>query len=110
LHYGQVIEGNCYYNDLASNVFIIYNFFGFISLFDLALFLEEIINDREDYDLLNTLERRKSILYREIQYLDNEYFIDNINVEDFNTSRAELVSEVSKIIDQINLLSSKQDI
>ena len=74
------------------------------------MFLEEIINDREDYDLLNTLERRKSILYREIQHLDNEYFIDNINVEDFNTSRAELVSEVSKIIDQINLLSSKQDI
>ncbi|SVA21357.1 uncharacterized protein METZ01_LOCUS74211 [marine metagenome] len=72
--------------------------------------MEEIINDKEDYDLLNTLERRKSILYREIQYLDNEYFIDNINVEDFNSSRAELVSEVSKIIDQINLQSSKQDI
>ena len=74
------------------------------------LFLEEIINDIEDYDLLNTLERRKSILYREIQYLDNEYFIDNINVEDYNSSRAELVSEVSKIIDQINLQSSNQDI
>jgi len=74
------------------------------------LFLEEIINDKEDYDLLNTLERRKSILYREIQYLDNEYFIDNINVEDYNSSRAELVSEVSKIIDQINLQSSNQDI
>ena len=72
--------------------------------------MEEITNDKEDYDLLNTLERRKSILYREIQYLDNEYFIDNINVEDYNSSRAELVSEVSKIIDQINLQSSNQDI
>jgi len=92
-------------------MFLLFIIFLGLFLFSIwPLFLEEIINDREDYDLLNTLERRKSILYREIQYLDNEYFIDNINVEDFNTSRAELVSEVSKIIDQINLLSSKQDI
>ncbi|MEE3195574.1 MAG: hypothetical protein VX260_01290 [Candidatus Neomarinimicrobiota bacterium] len=92
-------------------MFLLFIIFLCLFLFSIwPLFLEEIINDREDYDLLNTLERRKSILYREIQYLDNEYFIDNINVEDFNTSRAELVSEVSKIIDQINLLSSKQDI
>ena len=92
-------------------MFLLFIIFSGLFLFSIwPLFLEEIINDREDYDLLNTLERRKSILYREIQYLDNEYFIDNINVEDFNTSRAELVSEVSKIIDQINLLSSKQDI
>ena len=92
-------------------MFLLFIIFLGLFLFSIwPLFLEEIINDREDYDLLNTLERRKSILYREIQYLDNEYFIDNINVEDFNTSRAELVSEVSKIIDQINLQSSKQDI
>tara|TARA_B100001167_G_C16768945_1_gene305890 strand:+ start:1719 stop:2012 length:294 start_codon:yes stop_codon:yes gene_type:complete len=92
-------------------MFLLFIIFSGLFLFSIwPLFLEEIINDKEDYDLLNTLERRKSILYREIQYLDNEYFIDNINVEDFNTSRAELVSEVSKIIDQINLLSSKQDI
>ena len=92
-------------------MFLLFIIFSGLFLFSIwPLFLEEIINDREDYDLLNTLERRKSILYREIQYLDNEYFIDNINVEDYNSSRAELVSEVSKIIDQINLLSSKQDI
>ena len=92
-------------------MFLLFIIFSGLFLFSIwPLFLEEIINDKEDYDLLNTLERRKSILYREIQYLDNEYFIDNINVEDYNSSRAELVSEVSKIIDQINLLSSKQDI
>ena len=92
-------------------MFLLFIIFLGLFLFSIwPLFLEEIINDKEDYDLLNTLERRKSILYREIQYLDNEYFIDNINVEDFNSSRAELVSEVSKIIDQINLQSSKQDI
>ena len=88
-------------------MFLLFIMFAVLFLFSIwPLFLEEIINDKEDYDLLNTLERRKSILYREIQYLDNEYFIDNINVEDYNSSRAELVSEVSKIIDQINLQSS----
>ena len=92
-------------------MFLLFIIFSVLFLFSIwPLFLEEIINDKEDYDLLNTLERRKSILYREIQYLDNEYFIDNINVEDYNSSRAELVSEVSKIIDQINLQSSNQDI
>tara|TARA_B100001245_G_scaffold11439_2_gene7886 strand:- start:1444 stop:1737 length:294 start_codon:yes stop_codon:yes gene_type:complete len=92
-------------------MFLLFIMFAILFLFSIwPLFLEEIINDKEDYDLLNTLERRKSILYREIQYLDNEYFIDNINVEDYNSSRAELVSEVSKIIDQINLQSSNQDI
>jgi len=92
-------------------MFLLFIIFAVLFLFSIwPLFLEKIINDIEDYDLLNTLERRKSILYREIQYLDNEYFIDNINVEDYNSSRAELVSEVSKIIDQINLQSSNQDI
>tara|TARA_B110000014_G_scaffold230198_1_gene191525 strand:+ start:559 stop:852 length:294 start_codon:yes stop_codon:yes gene_type:complete len=92
-------------------MFLLFIMFAVLFLFSIwPLFLEEIINDKEDYDLLNTLERRKSILYREIQYLDNEYFIDNINVEDYNSSRVELVSEVSKIIDQINLQSSNQDI
>ena len=92
-------------------MFLLFIIFAVLFLFSIwPLFLEEIIYDKEDYDLLNTLERRKSILYREIQYLDNEYFIDNINVEDYNSSRAELVSEVSKIIDQINLQSSNQDI
>jgi hypothetical protein len=52
--------------------------------------------------MLNDLERRKLILYREIQYLDNEYFLHNINTNDYNSSRADLVREISKIIDQIS--------
>ena len=92
-------------------MFLLFIILAVLFLFSIwPLFLEEITKDKEDYDLLNTLERRKSILYREIQYLDNEYFIDNINVEDYNSSRVELVSEVSKIIAQINLQSSNQDI
>ena len=58
--------------------------------------------------MLNDLERRKLILYREIQYLDNEYFIHNINTNDYNSSRADLVREVSKIIDQISSFMPNQ--
>ena len=60
--------------------------------------------------MLNDLERRKLILYREIQYLDNEYFIHNINTNDYNSSRADLVREVSKIIDQISSFMPDQKI
>jgi hypothetical protein len=60
--------------------------------------------------MLNDLERRKLILYREIQYLDNEYFIHNINTNDYNSSRADLVREVSKIIDQISSFMPNQKI
>ena len=60
--------------------------------------------------MLNDLERRKLILYREIQYLDNEYFIHNINTNDYNSSRADLVREVSKIIDQISSFLPNQKI
>ena len=58
----------------------------------------------------NTLERRKSILYREIQYLDNEFFVQNMNIDDYNISRAELVREVSNIIDQMNSFPSNKTI
>ena len=91
-----------------SLLFLIFSSFFLFSIW--PLFLDEIINDKDDYDLINTLERRKSILYREIQYLDNEYLIENIYAEDYNKSRAELLSEISEIIDQINLLSPKQGI
>ena len=64
----------------------------------------------KDHDMLNDLERRKLILYREIQYLDNEYFIHNINTNDYNSSRADLVREVSKIIDQISSFMPNQKI
>lgn len=60
--------------------------------------------------MLNDLERRKLILYREIQYLDNEYFIHNINTNDYNSSRADLVREVSKIIDKISSFMPNQKI
>ena len=60
--------------------------------------------------MLNDLERRKLILYREIQYLDNEYFFHNINTNDYNSSRADLVREVSKIIDQISSFMPNQKI
>ena len=60
--------------------------------------------------MLNDLERRKLILYREIQYLDNEYFIHKINTNDYNSSRADLVREVSKIIDQISSFMPNQKI
>ena len=90
---------------------LLFLMFSSLFLFSIwPLFLKEIINDKEDHDLLNTLERRKSILYREIQYLDNEYLIENIYAEDYDKSRAELLSEISEIIDQINLLSPKQGI
>jgi len=89
-------------------LFLIFSSFSLFSIW--PLFLDEIINDKDDYDLINTLERRKSILYREIQYLDNEYLIENIYAEDYNSSRTELLSEISEIIDQINLLSPKQGI
>tara|TARA_B100001996_G_C18625301_1_gene579498 strand:+ start:198 stop:485 length:288 start_codon:yes stop_codon:yes gene_type:complete len=91
-----------------SLLFLMFSGFFLFSIW--PLFLEKIINDKDGYDLLNALERRKSILYREIQYLDNEYLIENIYAEDYNKSRAELLSEISEIIDQINLLSPKQGI
>ncbi|MEC9105822.1 MAG: hypothetical protein VX960_01790 [Candidatus Neomarinimicrobiota bacterium] len=63
---------------------------------------DRITNNLENFDILNDLERRKSILYRDIQYLDNEYYTQKINIDDYNTSRTELVREVSEIIDKIN--------
>ena len=92
-------------------MFLLFIIFAGLFLFSIwPLFLEEIINDKEDYDLLNTLERRKSILYREIQYLDNEFFVQNMNIDDYNISRAELVREVSNIIDQMNSFPSNKTI
>ena len=74
------------------------------------LLFDRINNIHKDHDMLNDLERRKLILYREIQYLDNEYFIHNINTNDYNSSRADLVREVSKIIDQISSFMPNQKI
>ena len=83
-------------------------FFGFFLFSIWPLLLDKINNDQYDYDTLNDLERRKSILYREIQYLDNEFFVQNMNIDDYNISRAELVREVSNIIDQMNSFPSNK--
>jgi hypothetical protein len=54
----------------------------------------------------DALERRKSILYREIQYIDAEYDIGNLDKDDYNLSRIKLVQETSDIIAEIKLISS----
>ncbi len=81
-------------------LFFIFSCFFLFSIW--PLLSDRISNNLENFDILNDLERRKSILYREIQYLDNEYYTQKINIDDYNTSRAELVREVSEIIDKIN--------
>ncbi len=81
-------------------LFFIFSCFFLFSIW--PLLSDRISNNLENFDILNDLERRKSILYREIQYLDNEYYTQKINIDDYNTSRTELVREVSEIIDRIN--------
>ena len=81
-------------------LFFIFSCFFLYSIW--PLLSDGISNNLENFDILNDLERRKSILYREIQYLDNEYYTQKINIDDYNTSRTELVREVSEIIDKIN--------
>ena len=87
-------------------IFVVFSSFFLFSIW--PLLLDKVNNDQNDYDMIHSLERRKSILYREIQYLDNEYFIESINIDDYNASREELVSEVSEIIDKIKSVSSNQ--
>ena len=81
-------------------LFFIFSCFFLFSIW--PLLSDRISNNLENFDILNDLERRKSILYREIQYLDNEYYTQKINIDDYNTSRTELVRELSEIIDKIN--------
>jgi len=70
------------------------------------LFKGIIFNPSNSQDTLDALERRKSLLYREIQYIDAEYDIGNLNKEDYNLTRTELVQETSDIIAEIKLISS----
>ena len=81
-------------------LFFIFSYFFLFSIW--PLLSDRINNNLKNFDILNDLERRKAILYREIQYLDNEYYTQKINIDDYNTSRTELVREVSEIIDRIN--------
>jgi hypothetical protein len=77
-------------------LFFIFSCFFLFSIW--PLLSDRISNNLENFDILNDLERRKSILYREIQYLDNEYYTQKINIDKYNTSRTELVREVSEIM------------
>ena len=96
---------------ISFSTILLFGIFSGFSLFSIwPLLLDKINNDQYDYDTLNDLERRKSILYREIQYLDNEFFVQNMNIDDYNISRAELVREVSNIIDQMNSFPSNKTI
>ena len=96
---------------ISFSTILLFGIFSGFSLFSIwPLLLDKINNDQYDNDTLNDLERRKSILYREIQYLDNEFFVQNMNIDDYNISRAELVREVSNIIDQINSFPSNKTI
>jgi hypothetical protein len=70
------------------------------------LFKEKIVNPSNSQDTLDALDRRKSILYREIQYIDAEYDIGNLGKDDYNLMRMELVQETSDIIDEIKLITS----
>ena len=94
---------------ISFSTILLFGIFSGLFLFSIwPLLLDNINNDQYDYDTLNDLERRKSILYREIQYLDNEFFVQNMNIDDYNISRAELVREVSNIIDQMNSFPSNK--
>ena len=96
---------------ISFSTILLFGIFSSFFLFSIwPLLLDKINNDQYDNDTLNDLERRKSILYREIQYLDNEFFVQNMNIDDYNISRAELVREVSNIIDQMNSFPSNKTI
>ena len=96
---------------ISFSTILLFGIFSGFSLFSIwPLLLDKINNDQYDNDTLNDLERRKSILYREIQYLDNEFFVQNMNIDDYNISRTELVREVSNIIDQMNSFPSNKTI
>ncbi|MFL3044574.1 MAG: hypothetical protein ACJZ1S_02115 [Candidatus Neomarinimicrobiota bacterium] len=70
------------------------------------LFKEIKFNPSNSQDTLDALDRRKSILYREIQYIDAEYDIGNLDKDDYNLTRIELVQETSDIIAKIKLILS----
>ena len=65
-----------------------------------------IFNPSNSQDTLDALERRKSLLYKEIQYIDAEYDIGNLDKDDYNLTRIELVQETSDIIAKIKLILS----
>ncbi|GIS71802.1 MAG: hypothetical protein CM1200mP10_13790 [Candidatus Neomarinimicrobiota bacterium] len=71
------------------------------------LFKEIKFNPSNSQDTLDALwGAEKTILYREIQYIDAEYDIGNLDKDDYNLTRIELVQETSDIIAKIKLILS----
>ena len=89
------------------SMLVLFCLFSLVFLYSIwPLFKGIIFNPSNSQDTLDALERRKTILYREIQYIDEEYDIGNLNKEDYNLTRTELVQETSDIIAEIKLISS----
>ena len=89
------------------SMLMLFSLFSLVFLYSIwPLFKGIIFNPSNSQDTLDALERRKTILYREIQYIDAEYDIGNLNKEDYNLTRTELVQETSDIIAEIKLISS----
>ena len=89
------------------SMLMLFCLFSLVFLYSIwPLFKGVIFNPSNSQDKLDALERRKSLLYREIQYIDAEYDIGNLNKEDYNLTRTELVQETSDIIAEIKLISS----
>ena len=92
---------------VSLSMFMLFCLFLSIFLYSIwPLFKEKIFNPSNSQDTLDALDRRKSILYREIQYIDAEYDIGNLDKDDYNLTRIELVQETSGIIAEIKLISS----
>ena len=89
------------------SMLMLFSLFSLVFLYSIwPLFKGIIFNPSNSQDTLDALDRRKTILYREIQYIDAEYDIGNLNKEDYNLTRTELVQETSDIIAEIKLISS----
>ena len=89
------------------SMLMLFSLFSLVFLYSIwPLFKGIIFNPSNSQDTLDALDRRKTILYREIQYIDAEYDIGNLNKDDYNLTRTELVQETSDIIAEIKLISS----
>ena len=89
------------------SMLMLFFLFSLVFLYSIwPLFKGTIFNPSNSQDMQDALERRKSILYREIQYIDAEYDIGNLDKDDYNLTRIELVQETSDIIAEIKLISS----
>ena len=78
-------------------MFLLFIIFAGLFLFSIwPLFLEEITNDKEDYDLLNTLERRKSIFTERFNTLIMNILLIILHIQYYMTNY-----KVNKVVDSI---------